>query len=144
LNLANSIQESCLRFFGPLTILARRTFFGRTKWGKKLIDIFMMHDFNHDYPREVDWILGSAMLVKRSAFEKVGSLDNRFFMYFEDVDWCRRFWQAGFKIVYLPEAKFYHYHLRVSKRFGGVLDLLFNRYTRVHIASAIKYYLKYI
>jgi hypothetical protein len=64
-------------------------------------------------------------------------------MYFEDVDWCRRFWQAGFKIVYLPQAKIYHYHLRVSKKTGGILDLFVNKYTWIHIVSAIKYFLKY-
>jgi N-acetylglucosaminyl-diphospho-decaprenol L-rhamnosyltransferase len=73
----------------------------------------------------------------------VGPMDERFFMYFEDVDWCRRFWQAGYRIVYLPQAKIYHYHLRVSKKTGGLADLFINKYTWIHIVSAIKYFLKY-
>jgi hypothetical protein len=143
LNLDNSIQESCLRFFGPLTILARRTIFGRTAMGKKLLAKFLMRDYNHEEPREVDWLLGSSILVRSSALNRVGPMDERFFMYFEDVDWCRRFWQAGFKIVYLPQAKIYHYHLRVSKKTGGLADLFVNKYTWIHIISAIKYFLKY-
>lgn len=143
LNLDNSIQDSCLRFFGPLTILARRTIFGRTSWGKRLVARFQMRDYDHQQPREVDWLLGSSMLVRSDAIEKVGPMDSRFFMYFEDVDWCRRFWQAGFKIVYLPQAKIYHYHLRVSKKTGGIKDLFINKYTWIHIVSAIKYFLKY-
>jgi len=143
LNLDNSVQESCLRFFGPLTILARRTIFGKTVWGRKLVAKFLMRDYNHQQAREVDWLLGSSLLVRSSALEKVGPMDERFFMYFEDVDWCRRFWQAGFKIVYLPQAKIYHYHLRVSKKTGGVGDLFVNKYTWIHIVSAIKYFLKY-
>jgi hypothetical protein len=143
LNLDGSIQDSCLRFFGPLTIIARRSFFGKTRWGKKLIARFLMKDFDHKETRKVDWVLGSAMMAKADAVKKVGPMDSRFFMYFEDVDWCRRFWQNGYKVVYLPEAKIYHYHFRVSKKSGGILDLLVNKYTWIHIKSAIKYFWKY-
>lgn len=143
LNLDGSVQDSCLRFFGPLTILARRTFFGKTAWGKNLIARFLMKDFDHLEAREVDWMLGSSLLVRKDAINKVGLLDERFFMYFEDVDWCRRFHMAGWKIVYLPDAIMYHYHLRASKKRGGILDLFINRYTWIHIISAVKYYLKY-
>lgn len=143
LSLDGSIQDSCLRFFGPLTILARRTIFGRTRTGKKLLDNFVMRDYDHQAPRQADWMLGSALLVSRTAVERVGLMDDRFFMYFEDVDWCRRFWQAGYKVVYLPGAKMFHYHLRVSKKVGGVFDLFINKYTWIHIVSAVKYYTKY-
>jgi len=143
LNIDGSIQDSCLRFFGPLTILARRTFFGKTLWGKKLLARFLMHDYDHKIPREVDWMLGSSLLIRRTAAEKIGPMDPRFFMYFEDVDWCRRFWEAGYQIIYLPEAKMFHHHLRLSRKTGGVLDLFLNKYTWIHIASAVKYYLKY-
>ena len=143
LNLDGSIQDSCLRFFGPLTVLARRTLFGKTYFGQKLVARFLMKDFDHNQTREVDWILGSALLVRRTAVDQVGPMDDRFFMYFEDVDWCRRFHLAGHKIVYLPGAKMYHYHLRVSKKSGGVWDLFVNKYTWIHIISAVKYYWKY-
>ncbi len=144
LNLDDSIQDSCLRFFGPMTVLARRTFFGKTALGKNLIARFLMKDFDHSQIKEVDWMLGSSLLVKKEAIEKVGLMDNRFFMYFEDVDWCRRFHLAGYKIVYLPQAQMYHYHLRVSKKTGGIWDLFVNKYTWIHIISAVKYYWKYL
>jgi len=143
LNLDGSVQDSCLRFFGPLTVIARRTIFGKTRWGQRLIANFLMRDYDHQKPREVDWMLGSALLVKGEAIKKVGPMDDRFFLYFEDVDWCRRFWQAGYRLVYLSDAKIYHYHLRMSKKSGGIADLFVNKYTWIHIASAIKYYLKY-
>ncbi len=143
LNLDGGIQNSCLRFFGPLTVIARRTFFGKTKKGKELIGRFLMEDFSHNEIREVDWMLGSALLVRTEAIKKIGPMDKRFFMYFEDVDWCRRFWQAGYKVIYFPEAKMYHYHLRVSQKAGGIFDLFVNKYTWIHIISAVKYYWKY-
>lgn len=144
LNFDGSVQNSYFRFFGPLTILARRTFFGKTKWGKNLIAKFLMKDFNHREAKEVDWVLGSAMLVSSAAASKIGPMDKRFFMYFEDVDWCRRFWESGFKVVYFPEAKMYHYHLRASKKRGGILDIFVNKYTWIHISSAVKYFWKYM
>ena len=59
-------------------------------------------------PREVSFITGACMLVKRAVFEKIGLLDERFFLYFEDMDFCLRAKKAGFNIVVVPEAKIYH------------------------------------
>ncbi len=55
-----------------------------------------------DKPTEVDWISGACMIVRKAAVKKVGGLDEGFFMYWEDCDWCRRFWQHGWKVVYHP------------------------------------------
>ena len=68
-------------------------------------------------------------------------LDERYFMYFEDVDWCRRFWEAGYKVMYVPYARAWHLHKRASK--GGMFDVVLNRYTRIHLLSAAKYFLKF-
>ena len=60
-------------------------------------------------PMEVDWVSGACMLVRRAAVDEVGLLDERFFMYWEDADWCKRMWQKGWKIVYFPQASLVHY-----------------------------------
>lgn len=57
----------------------------------------------------IDACSGAAMIVRRSAIQKVGLLDEQFFMYAEDLDWCKRFRQAGFSIVYHPEATLIHH-----------------------------------
>jgi N-acetylglucosaminyl-diphospho-decaprenol L-rhamnosyltransferase len=57
-----------------------------------------------DAPLEVDWISGACLLVRRAAYEQVGGLDERFFLFWEDADWCRRFRKAGWKVYYLPTA----------------------------------------
>ena len=57
-----------------------------------------------DAPLEVDWISGACLLVRRAAYEQVGGLDERFFLFWEDADWCRRFRRAGWKVYYLPTA----------------------------------------
>jgi len=63
--------------------------------------------FGHS-PREVDFVTGCAMLVRRAALEQVGLLDERFFAYYEDAEWCVRMRRAGFKVVHVPEARLWH------------------------------------
>ncbi len=59
-------------------------------------------------PLEVDWLVGAALLARRQVIEQVGGLDERFWMYAEDLDWCYRIRQAGWQIVYLPSVSFLH------------------------------------
>jgi len=143
LNINETIQESCFHFYRPMTIIYRRTFLGQIGRGRRELDFFLMKDFDHKTIREVDWMMGTALMVRREALERVGPLDERFFMYFEDVDWCRRFKQAGWQVVYYPDAKMYHYHGKVSKTHGGLLDAFLNKYTRIHILSGLKYFWKW-
>ncbi|MCF8127339.1 MAG: glycosyltransferase [Deltaproteobacteria bacterium] len=75
-------------------------------------------------PMEVDWVSGACMLVRRDAINSVGPLDERFFMYWEDADWCRRMWRKGWKVIYFPEASMIH-HVGVSSEsniFRSVLE----------------------
>ena len=143
LNFNGGIQESCFHFYRPQTILYRRTWLGKLPFGKKHLEWFTMAFYDRKQTKEVDWLMGSALLVTREAAEKVGPMDNRFFMYMEDTDWCRRFWECGFEVVYFPEASVYHYHGKGSAKGGFFGSLLFNRLTWYHIESAYKYFMKY-
>jgi hypothetical protein len=60
-------------------------------------------------PTEVDWVSGACMVVRRKAIAEVGPLDPRFFVYWEDADWCKRMWKKGWKVVYFPPAKVLHH-----------------------------------
>jgi hypothetical protein len=126
-----------------LTVIYRRTFLGKTGPGKKELARFSMKDRVGQGAGAVDWVLGAAMLVRRAAVKEVGLMDERFFMYFEDTDWCRRFWEKGWSVIYLPEATMHHYHGRLSRKTGGLADLFFNKYTWIHISSAVKYFWKW-
>ena len=143
LNFNETFQESCFRFYKPYTILYRRTFLRKLGFAKRHLEWFSMQDYDHKEPKEVDWLMGSVMLVSREAVEKVGYMDPGFFMYMEDVDWCRRFWEAGYKVVYYPYVQMYHYHGKGSAKGGFLRSLLFNRLTWHHIASAWHYFRKY-
>jgi N-acetylglucosaminyl-diphospho-decaprenol L-rhamnosyltransferase len=142
-------QNSCFHFYTPLTVLYRRTFLGKLPFGRKNIDNFLMkkdleglRDNNKKY-LEVDWIMGSAMMARREAINKVGFLDENYFMYFEDVDWAKRFWDNDYTVVYYPESKMYHYHQKISSKKGGLFDIIINKYTRIHIKSALRYFWKH-
>ncbi len=143
LNFNGTFQYSCFRFYRPITIIYRRTFLGKLKFAQKHLDWFLMKDCNHENTREVDWLMGSAVMASREAIKKVGPMDPNFFMYMEDVDWCRRFWEAGYSVVYYPSARMYHYHGKGSYKKGFFHSLIFNKLTRIHIKSAIKYFKKY-
>ena len=142
-NFNGTLQQSCYRFYRPQTILYRRTWLGKLPVGKRHLAWFTMEDYDHETVRDVDWVIGSAMLVSRENALRIGEMDRRFFMYMEDVDWCRRFWENGLKVTYYPEAEVYHYHAKGSARGGFLGSLLFNRLTWYHIESAIKYFFKY-
>ncbi|MBI3335831.1 MAG: glycosyltransferase family 2 protein [Candidatus Portnoybacteria bacterium] len=143
LNFDGSPQNSCFRYYTPLTILCRRTPFGRTPWGKKVLDKFMMADKKLSEITEAEWLMGSALMVSKKAIEKVGLMDEKLFLYMSDVDWARRFWENGFKVVYYPFSEMYHYHRRKSKGNLGPLDVLVNKESRLHLLDAVKKKKKY-
>lgn len=143
LNFNETLQHTCYRFYSPLTVIYRRTFLGKLPFGKKHLDKFLMKDYAHNTTREVDWLMGSALMTSREAIETVGHMDDRFRMYFEDVDWCRRFWENKLKVIYFPEAEMYHYHGKGSANKSALQSLISNRLTWLHILSGLKYFLKY-
>jgi len=68
-----------------------------------------MFYFNHDEIRTINVLAGCFLVVRRNAMEKVGLFDERFFIYAEDIDWCRRFWDADWQIAFFPEAEAIHH-----------------------------------
>ncbi|MFA5925363.1 MAG: glycosyltransferase family 2 protein [Parcubacteria group bacterium] len=144
LNFDGKTQPSCFRFYSPFIILYRRTSLGKFGFARKRIDNFLYKDKDLEKPQEVDWIMGSAIMAPRKVIDEVGPMEENFgFMYFEDVDWCRRFWERNHRIVYFPGVKMFHYHGKGSVGRGAFKAVLLNRLTREHIKSAIKYFWKY-
>ena len=69
---------------------------------------------------EVPVICAGAMIVRRKVVDEVGILDDSFFLYAEDIDWCKRIYDAGWKLVYNPEAKIIHYKSKSGKSKEGL------------------------
>jgi GT2 family glycosyltransferase len=84
-------------------------------------------------PIAVDWVAGMFMLFRRSAFEQVGGFDERYFLYYEDADLCRRLRRRGFDVRLEPRARATHFARRQSRREA--------RYLRWHLASMMRFLL---
>ncbi len=97
LNKDGSLQISCFRFPSP-----------SHAWKENLWLSRDYYDWAHDAQREVDFVTGSCMLVRREVFEQVGGFDEHFFMYSEETDWQRRIWDAAWKITFIPTARVTH------------------------------------
>ncbi len=142
-NFNGDIAQTCFRFYRPMTVIYRRTPLGKLPFAKKHLDWFAMNDRDLTKIQEVDWTIGSAMMMEMTKVRKIGIFDPIFFMYMEDVDWCRRFWAAGYSVVFNPTVTLYHYYGKGSAKGGILYSLFFNRLTRIHIQSAFKYFRKY-
>jgi exopolysaccharide biosynthesis polyprenyl glycosylphosphotransferase len=132
------LQYSCRTFYAFKTILFRRTFLGKLFPESRILKEHLMTEWDHGTEREVDWLLGAALIVRRESIEQVGLMDERYFLYLEDVDWCYRMKTAGFKVCYVPHAEIIHYH-----RQGSRSEAMFSRDVVIHLASMLRYYDKW-
>ena len=82
--------------------------------------------------RTVDWVIGGAMLIRRAAFNAVGGWDERYFLYIEDADFCRRCIGAGWEVAFVPSVSLCHRYPRASRTTG---PLATSRVRRSHVAG---------
>jgi GT2 family glycosyltransferase len=132
-----ALQHSCRRFYTPTAIVMRRTPLGRLFPRHGALRHHLMLDWDHAESRKVDWIQGACLMIRREAIEEVGPMDERFFLYFEDVDLCRRMAAGGWGVYYVPSAELLHRYQRLSYR-GGL-----TRAKAHHLISAVRYFIKW-
>lgn len=138
------VQETCRRFPLWYTPLIQRTTLADEQKTAAHRRTFLMEDFGHDKRRMVDWVQGSAFMIEGKLFHALGGFDERYFMYYEDVDLCRQCWEQGRPIYYLPEAIVYHAYAKDSAKGDGTINqLMHNPQTRAHVVSWIKYVFKW-
>jgi len=110
-----SLEYSARSFPDPLTFLFNRySLLTRLFPGNRFSRRYLLTDWDHATAREVDWVSGACMLARRAAIAQAGAMDEAFFMFNEDVDWCRRMWQAGWTVTYEPAAVVTH-HVGASR-----------------------------
>ena len=108
LNLDGTLQRS-VRGFPTLWRLATEYFFLRKLAPRsRALNAFYGGGFAYDEPREAEFLMGACLLVGREAADTVGLFDEDFFMFSEETDWCYRFRQAGWKVLFTPNAEFVH------------------------------------
>ncbi|GEM_PF-970618 len=89
-----------------------------------------------EHPRPVDYVSGCLFLIRRELLERIGGLDEGFFMYFEETDFCKRTWEAGFEVHYAPVSTFAHHAGASAKKARKRTFLAFRRsqlrYMKMH------------
>jgi N-acetylglucosaminyl-diphospho-decaprenol L-rhamnosyltransferase len=110
---SGELQLSARREISPLSgVLGRTSLLTRLFPKSSLVKSQFPAIANLEGPARADWVSGACMIVRRRVLEEIGTLDERFFMYFEDADLCRRAREAGWSVSYLP-------HLEVVHAAGG-------------------------
>ena len=116
-NADGTIQPSARRFPNFTTAIA-----GRSSWLTRVLPgnplsrrNLPLRDLSRTAPVDVDWLSGACMLVRREAFDAIGGMDEGFFLYWEDADFCRRLEKANWRTVYLPSAHAMHVGGRSSR-----------------------------
>ncbi len=105
-----SVQGSARAFPNPLTALFGRNSFLTRIFPNNALSRANVLNLNgaNDRPMAVDWVSGACMVIRRDALPQTGNMDERFFMYWEDADLCKRMWLKGWKVVYYPKAVVSH------------------------------------
>ncbi len=133
LNPDGSVQSSRRRF-PTLPVLFLESTWLEKLAPRKLLRSYYAQEQPDDLVQDVDWITGAAMLTRRETVAQVGGMDEGFFMYSEELDWCRRIREAGWRVVYFPEARIVHYEGKSSEQVVPARHIYFQsskvRYTR--------------
>ena len=115
----------------PIDLIGRR-FPLLKSYAKQRNYRFEMRASNYDQIMEVPFLSGCFMFLRVDALQKTGGFDDRYFMYCEDMDLCRRIGMAGYKTVYYPSVEIVHAHKKESYKSRSML--------RQHIKSAVRYF----
>lgn len=137
INPDGSLQYSARRFYSLPDIVARRTLLGRLGPLRRLAKSHLLQRKWRDEPFEADWVMGTGFIVRRSAFEQVGHMDEGYFLYFEEVDLCARMWAYGWRVMAVPEVELVHDHQRSSA--AGLLSFS----GQTHVRSMLRFFSKF-
>jgi len=129
------LQHSCRPFPKPSYILIEGTFLRDWFPRSRFVREYTLSDWDHQQMREIDWMYGAALIIRKTALDKFGLFDEAFFYLYEDIDLCFRAKQSGFKILYNPAATVTHFLQRERKG-------LFHNKIGIHVRSILRYLMK--
>jgi N-acetylglucosaminyl-diphospho-decaprenol L-rhamnosyltransferase len=130
-----SVQSSRRRFPTPATAFFESTTLQSWFPNHHLLRNYYVLDQPHDAFARVDWVDGACILARRETLDQVGLLDDGYFMYSEELDWCRRAKAAGWQVVYYPTARIMHHRGQSSGQVKAFQIVRFNR-------SKVRYFRK--
>lgn len=136
LNAQGKRRASARRWYTLRSLIALQGPWSRLLRNTAVVRRSLYEDWDYTSALKVDWTPFSATMVRRAAFEQVGLMDERFWVYFDDVDICLRMHNAGWEVWCIPDAEIVHLEQRSSSR-------PFSRAWRWHLKSMIKFWLKH-
>ncbi|MFQ5435904.1 MAG: glycosyltransferase family 2 protein [Anaerolineae bacterium] len=134
LNPDGSVQSSRRRFPTLATGLLESTWLAGLAPG--VLRRYYAQNLPDEETADVDWVMGACLLVRQEAAAQIGGMDEAYFMYSEELDWCRRIKDAGWRIVYHPAAKVVHHVGKSSEQAVTARHINFNR-------AKLRYFRKY-
>ncbi len=135
LNKDHSVQSSRRRFPTMATAFFESTWL-QPMAPKSILDRYYMRDVADDETAVVDWVMGACMMVRQSVVAQAGGMDEAYFMYSEELDYCRRIKETGHQIIYLPTAQVIHHLGKSSEQAVTSRHINFNR-------AKLRYFQKY-
>ncbi len=146
LNEDRSLQFSCYSFPTISTFLFHITHLDTLFPKNRLMGKYRMSYWDHNDIREVDWVTGACLMVRQEVIQRIGLLDEDYFMFSEDLDWCYRIKRLGWKVYYLPKAEVIHLRSQATQRDRERMEtathitrlLFFSKHYDVLRVSAIK------
>ncbi len=135
LNSDGSVQSSRRRFPTLMTAVYESTWL-QPLAPRQLLRHYYAEDVADDETAEVDWVMGAFLLTRREIIAQVGGMDEAYFMYSEELDWCKRIKAAGWQVVYLPTAQVIHHQGKSSEQASTQRHIHFNR-------AKLRYFRKY-
>lgn len=148
LNADMTLQSSCRRFPSLWNNFCVAAGLNKIFRDTELFSGEHMFFFKHDKVSRVNVLVGCFLIVRREALEQVGNLDNRFFIYSEDIDWCKRFWTSGWEVVFFPDAHAIHFRGGSSSnaptRFAVEQDRASIQYWKKHHTLPQQFAIKFI
>jgi N-acetylglucosaminyl-diphospho-decaprenol L-rhamnosyltransferase len=127
LNPDGAVQSSRRRFPTLATAILESTALQQWWRNNAVLHRYYVLDQPDDAVQDVDWVVGACLLARRESFTKVGLLDETFFMYSEEMDWCYRLKKAGQRVVFLPDARVVHHGGQSSRQVVAAQHIHFQR-----------------
>jgi len=139
--LEEELAEDGIGAVAPALLLPDGTLQDSARWVPTPLDLVVRRISHKDRgavratkPVDVEWATAACLVVRRSAFDRIGGFDERYFLYFEDVDLCVRLRAAGFRVRYDPTVRFHHDYRAASRANVRTPE------TRHHIRSALRFF----
>lgn len=135
LNPDGSIQYSVRRYINLNRLLARGLTKGKDTSDNDNVGRYLCKDIDYSKTQEIDWSIGAALFMRRELYASLGGFDTDYFLYMEDEDLCLRSWKIGYSVIYFPQSRMIHNHLRASSKIGKKMF--------IHIRSLITFFKKH-